>query len=543
MIWFVRDFDLLALLLRAVSFALEALAFGAIFFLLFDARPAGLDAEAQGCLWRMAAGFALALAGIQVLLIATTSAELMGSGGMQLHDLVSASYFVSGSIFAVSALALFVLLRATARLWPAIMAAIVALAASVSLSHAASRMDHRPLLLALTAVHHVGMAAWMGALLFLLLALQRTQDADVAGELARRYSAMAVVAVAALVLAGAGLSWFYAGSWPALVETSYGILLSAKMVLTAAMIALGAGNFVSLRTAEGVREPVLWRLRRFGETELGLGFTVILAAASLTAQSPAVDEAAQSTLTGHEVVQRLEWRRPSFHTPALAQLAPPTPLSVAVREATYTGGSASDANDRAWSEYNHHWAGLIVFAAGVLALAARLPGPRWVRGMARQWPLLFLGLSALILLRADPECWPLGPRPFWRSFTAPDVLEHRLFAALTAAFALFEWGVRTRGLRRGWAEYVFPAICAAGGALLLTHTHALGEGTDEVFAELSHTPVAVLGATAGWARWLELRLGADPGAEGDSRARRMAAWVWPLCLMLVGLLLLNYRES
>ncbi|MGC2637632.1 MAG: CopD family protein [Acidobacteriaceae bacterium] len=543
MIWFVRDFDLLALLLRAVSFALEAVAFGSIFFLLFAARPAGLEAESQARLRRTGSWFALALAGIQILLIMTTSAELMGSGGMTLRDLIAATYFVSGSIFAGAALALFVLLRATPQLWPAIVASLAALGASVSLSHAASRMDHRPLLLALTAGHHLGMAAWVGAMLFLLLALKQEPGSAIAAELARRFSAMAVVGVVVLVVAGVGLSWFYAGSWPALAETSYGILLSAKIVLTAVMVALGAANFISLRNHEGVRKPALWRLRRFGEVELGLGFTVILAAASLTAQSPSVDEMLQNALTGHAVAQRLEWRPPSFHTPGFAQLAPPTPLSVAVPEATFTGGSASDTNDRAWSEYNHHWAGLIVLVAGALALAARLPGPRWVRAVARQWPLLFLGLAVFIVLRADPECWPLGPRPFWRSFTAPDVLEHRVFAALTAAFALFEWGVRTGRLRWRKARYVFPAICAAGGALLLTHTHALSEGTDQVFAELSHTPMAVLGALAGWSRWLELRLGARSEDGNVSRARRMAAWLWPLCLMLVGLLLLNYRES
>ena len=538
MIWFVRDFDLLTLILRAISFALEAGACGALFFLAIVARPAGLKEDAQARLRRMGSGFALALAVTQGLLIATTSAELMGSGGMGLGQLASAAYFVWGSVFAGAALALGILLRWGTRLAGPAVAAAAALAASVALSHAASRMDHRGLLLALTGLHHLGMGAWLGGLLFLLVALKRTADREIAKAMARRFSRMALGAVAVLVLGGAGLSWFYAGSWPSLYETSYGILLLAKIVMTGAILVLAAGNFVAIRGTNGEREPVLFRLRRFGEVELGLGFTVILAAASLTAQSPSVDEVPQNTLTGHAVVQRMEWQWPRFHTPALIQLAPPTSLSVAVREATYTGGSASDANDRAWSDYNHHWAGLIVFAAGVLALGARLPWPRWAQAVARQWPLLFLGLSAFILLRADPECWPLGPRPFWKSFTAPDVLEHRVFAALIAAFALFEWGVRTG--RLGWpkAQYVFPTLCAAGGALLLTHTHALSEGTDEVFAELSHTPIAVLGALAGWSRWLELRLGGD-----DARPRRIAAWVWPVCLVLVGLLLLNYRES
>lgn len=560
MIWFVRDFDLLTLLLRAFSFALEALAFGAIFFLAAVARPAALDPPVQRRLRRVGSRFALALAAVQLLLLATTSAELMGSAGMGLRDVVSAAYFVSGCIFVTASVAIALLLRVTRLPAPAGLAAAVALGASVSLSHAASRTDHSLLLLVLTGAHHLGMAAWIGALPFLLLALRDARSATVARSMMRRFSVMAVVAVVVLILAGAGLSVFYAGSWHGMYDTAYGILLSAKIALLILMLVLGAGNFFAIRR-ERRPAPLLFRLRRFSEVELGLAFTILLAAASLTAQSPSVDELPQNTLTAHGMVERLEWRWPSFRTPALAQLAPPTPLSVAVPIATYTGGHPSDANDRAWSEYNHHWAGLIVFAAGLLALVARLPDQRW----AQHWPLLFLGLSAFILLRADPECWPLGPRPFWKSFTAPDVLEHRLFAVLVAAFALFEWGVRTGRLRWPRARFVFPALCAAGGALLLTHTHALGEGTDEVFAELSHTPMAVLGAMAGWGRWLELRL--SPGANGNGaapdpslaaasdaamdpamdpavvRVRRIAAWVWPLCLLLVGVLLLNYRES
>ena len=540
MIWLVRDFDLLSLLLRAVSFALEALTLGVLFFLIVAARPARMPQEVQRQVRRTAAWFALALALTQLALLLSTSAVLIGSNsGMALRDLLSADYFVADSSFVAAALLLFALLRWVRPLLPAVLAGIGALAASVSLSHAASRVDHRAPLLILTAAHHLGMAAWLGALPFLLIALRRTEDADVARGTARRFSSMALVSVAILILAGAGLAWFYAGSWQGLYGTSYGILLSAKIVLTLAILALGAGNFLALRSVDRDPAPLLFRLRRFSEAEIGLGFTVILAAASLTARSPSVDETPQNILSGHQVMQRMEWHWPSFHTPGFAQLAPPTPLSVAVREATYTGGSASDANDRAWSEYNHHWAGLIVLVAGLLALVSRLPGQNW----ARYWPLLFLGLSVFILIRADPECWPLGPRPFWPSFTAPDVLEHRLYALLVASFAFFEWGVQTGRLNWPRARYIFPLLCAAGGALLLTHTHALGDGNDEVFAELSHTPMAVLGAAAGWGRWLELRLDNSANPEGSERPRQIAAWIWPVCLILIGLLLLNYRES
>jgi putative copper resistance protein D len=539
LIWFVRDFDLLSLLLRALSFALEALAVGGVFFLLFAARPANLDLESQARLRCVGAGFALALAVTQIALIAATSAVLIGSSGTGLRDVVSAGYFVAGTIFTAASLTLSLLLRLTSKLTLAALSGLIALAASVSLSHAASRMDHRLLLLVLTAGHHLGMAAWIGALPFLLIALRLNRDADISRRMARRFSTLAVISVATLILAGAGLSWFYAGSWQGMYGTSYGLLLSAKIVLTALILTLGAGNFLLLRRVDSDPAPLLLRLRRFSEAEIGLGFTVILAAASLTAQSPSVDDTPKDTLRGHQVVERMEWRWPSFHTPAFSQLAPPTPLGVAVREAAYTGGSASDANDRAWSEYNHHWAGLIVLAAGALALISRLPRQGW----ALHWPLLFLGLSVFILLRADPECWPLGPRPFWASFTAPDVLEHRAYAVLIAIFSVFEWGVQTGRLRRPRVRFVFPVLCAAGGALLLTHTHTLGEGTDEVYAGLSHTPIALLGAVTGWGRWLELRLDDRAAEVEESRPRRIAAWIWPACLVLIGLLLLNYRES
>ena len=44
-----------------------------------------------------------------------------------------------------------------------------------------------------------------------------------------------------------------------------------------------------------------------------------------------------------------------------------------------------NAADIAWSEYNHHWAGLIVLTAGLLALISRY---RWARWMPIGMPLV-----------------------------------------------------------------------------------------------------------------------------------------------------------
>jgi putative copper resistance protein D len=265
--------------------------------------------------------------------------------------------------------------------------------------------------------------------------------------------------------------------------------------------------------------------------EVALGLTAILAAAALTSQPPAVDMP-MDRLTLHEINARLRWEAPRLKSPPYAALVPATPIDVAVKTAQYQPPAASDANDMAWSEYNHHWAGLVVLLAGALALLSRFRRMRW----ARFWPVSFAGLAVFILLRADPENWPLGPRPFWGSFFEPDVLQHRAAAALILAFAAFECAVQAGKLRAAWARYAFPLMCAAGAALLLTHGHSMSDGKEEVLVLMNHAALALFGVTAGWARWLELRL---PTEEGE---RRFVGYVWPVALMLVGMVLLDYRE-
>ena len=559
MLWLLKDFDLLSVLLRASTLSLEAFTLGGLLFLLVVALPGGATAGQLRSTRRVIARFALVLAGAQAASAALSVAILMGGSGFAFGSLVTAGFLVASGVEVTGCLALAFLLGRTSYR-PSFLAfpAALVLAASVAQSHAASRIDQRGILVILTALHHLGTAGWVGAMLFLLLALRVSPTLGNAQVLARRYSAMALVSAPALVLAGAGMSWFYVGSWGGLYGTTYGVMVLAKITLLLLMLLLGAGNYQLLRApalppvsggspalalAEPAAQfrpkprtrPFLLRLRRFSEAEIGFGITAILAAASLTSQPPAVD-LQQDRLSFHAIVERMRWEPPRLKSPPFAVLAKPSTIRQAIENAQYGAGGASDANDRAWSEYNHHWAGLIVLAAALLALAARtLPAGRF-RKASHSWPLLFLCLAAFIVLRADPENWPLGPRPFWASFASPDVLQHRVYALLITAFALFEWAVATGRWRSPRAAYVFPLLCAAGGAALLTHSHGLSNVKDEMLAELAHTPIALLGAAAGWGRWLQLRLPGTPAA-------RTAGLVWPVSLALAGLLLLDYRES
>ena len=406
---------------------------------------------------------------------------------------------------------------------------LLLMTATVSTSHAAARMDHRLLLALATAAHHVGTAAWIGAMPFLLVTLGRAETVEEARTMASRYSTMAICSVVLLVLAGLYMAWFYVGTWQGLYGTSYGVLLMAKIYLLLVVLVMGAGNWVVIRELHTNPQPLLLRLRRFAEAEVGLGFTIILAAASMSAQPPAVDVPEQVSLS--TIWTRLHPVVPRLTSPSAAQLTPPSSIEAAVRKDEFQVNSGSDLTDRKWSEYNHHWAGLIVMLAGLLAFVSHFRSQRW----ARFWPISFAGLSIFILLRADPENWPLGPRPFWASFAAPDVLQHRAAAVVILCFAAFECAVQAGKLRARWASMIFPAMCALGVVILLTHNHAPGDMEEDLLASLSHTSIALFGATAGWFRWLELRL--PPG-----RASKIAGYAWPLLLSAAGAVLLNYRE-
>jgi putative copper resistance protein D len=94
--------------------------------------------------------------------------------------------------------------------------------------------------------------------------------------------------------------------------------------------------------------------------------------------------------------------------------------------------------------------------------------------------------------------------------------------------------VRTGRLRRRGAVLVVPLLCVAGGALLLTHSHASLNLKAEFLIEITHTPLGILALLVGWARWLEVRL---PPPEN-----RLPGRVWPVAFTMIGALLILYRE-
>jgi copper resistance protein D len=539
----LQIFGFLSVLFRGGTLTFESLTIGGIVFLNFVARGAESQTEAihQACL-RWIRRAAIALAVMQLAYILASTLILMQSADMTLGDVSGANFVLAGILAIVSALTIAAISGAASPKNYAFMLAFAALilTSSVMTSHAMARLDYRFPLAVVTALHQGATATWLGGLFYLLIAIPRAPDNDFARQLIARFSKLALISVAVLAAAGFTLGYAYVGSLDAIYGTSYGIMVATKVVLFGTLLLLGALNYQIAHAPSG--GTIIAGLKRFGEAELGIGITVILTAASLTSLPPAVDLKADR-VSSQEIAARLTPSTPRFASPGLADL----PEDVYAAEVkSFDAGTLSSASfvpgqagmrpntpaEKSWSEYNHHWAGLIVLAIGLLAFLAQTHHFPW----ARNWPLLFLVLSLFLFLRSDPETWPLGPNGFWVTLQDPEVLLHRIFALLVIALAIFEWRVQTGRVATQRARLVFPALVAAASALLLTHSHSLGNIKEEVLAELSHAPLAVAGIVAGWSRWLEICLPAE------NKVRDRMAWLWPACLVVIGLLLLNYRE-
>jgi copper resistance protein D len=527
-------YGFLSVLLRGLTLAFESLTVGGVLFLsILGYKEKQSVQRASRRLLRYAA--------LLLALCATLSAALgalvlrVSAPDLEWSQVLNTGFVWSGFLIAVCAL-LICIFAARARIALLLIPAGLVIAGAVWTSHAWARVEGRPLAMIATALHHLAAGAWIGGLPYLFITLVRADEATLSVA-ARRFSRMAVASVCVLAGAGVTMAWMYVGSGAAIYGTSYGVMLAAKVVLLGLLMLLGASNFLLLRQNVRVSAASWLQMRRSVEVEVALGVAAILTAASLTSQPPAVD-LVQGRVSAAEIIQRFTPRPPRLVTPPLSALAPATPLNEEESKRfaiplSYVPGAKYDRNtaaDREWSEYNHNWAGICVLVIGILAVIAQTRFGRW----ARHWPLGFLGLALFLMVRADSENWPLGPRGFWESFQVSEVAQHRLFVLLIVLFAFFEWRVARQSTRRRWHALVFPAVCLAGGALLLTHTHALGNIKEELLAELSHTTIALLALTAAGARWLQLR---------SPYRYPIFGFLWALCFVGIGLMLTFYRES
>lgn len=177
------------------------------------------------------------------------------------------------------------------------------------------------------ATHVAAAAVWLGGLVVLAVVLRARRRADDplgAARLVARFSALFTVAVVAVVVAGSALSWAEVRASRALVSTTYGWTLLAKVAVVVPLLGLGIYNnrrlvptLTARRSRRATRVPTVaggsgatptptsaerddgasrrdeaWtRLRTVARLELGLVVIVLAVTGVLVSLQPAAEAA------------------------------------------------------------------------------------------------------------------------------------------------------------------------------------------------------------------------------------------------------------
>ena len=93
----------------------------------------------------------------------------------------------------------------------------------------------------------------------------------------------------------------------------------------------------------------------------------------------------------------------------------------------------------AYSEFNHHFAGLcdVVFGLAELGNALKYPLPFWTRLVLSS----ALGITGVYrLVWSGHDAWPIGSLSFTEMFFSHDreILEHKIYSVLAVAIAVCE---------------------------------------------------------------------------------------------------------
>jgi copper transport protein len=213
---------------------------GGVFFLNWIAREnvaSGLIAAAL-MIGIASAVASLGLQGLDVLGLPLTGVFAAAPWKIALGTSFGPSILIAITALALGLIALRGGASARSRALSALALAGVGLSLAVS-GHAATAPPEiltRPAVL----LHGIGVAFWLGAFAPLVVILWRRQGRAL--PVLQRFSNVAIVVVALLALTGLTLATIQLENFAALVKTKYGIILSIKLGLVAALLILAALN-------------------------------------------------------------------------------------------------------------------------------------------------------------------------------------------------------------------------------------------------------------------------------------------------------------
>jgi len=144
-----------------------------------------------------------------------------------------------------------------------------------------------------------------------------------------------------------------------------------------------------------------------------------------------------------------------------------------------------------------------------------------------------------VLVWSEYKHWPFGHRPWLDEMTRnSEVFQHKTFAALLLALGLIEWQRARGALTAAWSGWVFPVLAIGGSILLLFHPHEGGmHGPDHLERmariQAEHLTFSIAGIGVALTRSL---------SKVETNWRKLFSRIWPVLMLVLGILLTLYRE-
>ena len=190
----------------------------------------------------------------------------------------------------------------------------------------------------------------------------------------------------------------------------------------------------------------------------------------------------------------------------------------------------------AYSERNHHVAGLMVLLMGLAELShvLRLSSLRWARLLL---PSALILAGVLIIIWSDHEAWPIGSLSLVDTFAGGDleILQHKIYGILALAVGSVEL-VRRGGRigHRAWASPL-PLMAIVGGLMLFGHSHGFHPSAQKI--SMHHAIMGTMAVTAGSSKLVSTWIGPRERLSSTSWE-----WLWVSLILLIGAQLLFYSE-
>jgi len=239
---------------------------------------------------------------------------------------------------------------------------------------------------------------------------------------------------------------------------------------------------------------------------------------------------AATTVTGQE--------QPLMHHDHAGNQGMAMPMDEPMDEAARAQLEAKVLADKKESEFNHHLAGFFVALAGVFVLFEPNLAKRWPL-VKYVWPACFLLAGIFVLVWSDTELWPFGHRQWLEALqNNREVLQHKTFAILLFGLGAVELQRARGALLTAWSGWVFPLVAISGSIILIFHQHEGGMVGPHHMETMARIQSQHLSYTA-----CGLGIGVTKGLSELARDRAgIVAKMWPLLLVVLGTLLMFYRE-